>query len=81
MLLTATDIDPFKRAVIAGMSEELVAAETAGKLRLYDEVAASFTHGENRRVEGVGHVTLVMQRPDAVVNAVRDLMGLSQPAR
>ncbi|ACU74939.1 alpha/beta hydrolase fold protein [Catenulispora acidiphila DSM 44928] len=81
VLLTAMDIDPFKRAVIAGMSEELVAAETAGKLRLYDEVAASFTHGENRRVEGVGHVTLVMQRPDAVVDAVRDLMGLSRPAR
>ena len=56
------------------MPEDLVQAETVGKLRLYDELAASFSHGENRRVEGVGHVTLVMQRPDAVVEAVRDLM-------
>lgn len=52
-------------------------AETAGKLRLYDELAASFSRGENRRVEGVGHVTLVMRRPEAVVGAVRDLMGRS----
>ena len=74
VVLTATGIDPFKRAVSAGLPEELLEAETAGKLRLYDEVAASFTRGENRRVEGVGHVTLVMQRPDTVVEAVRDLM-------
>ena len=73
VILTATGIDAFKRAVSTGMPEELLAAETAGKLRLYDEVAGSFSQGENRQVEGVGHVTLVMQRPDAVVEAVRDL--------
>lgn len=77
VILTATGIDPFKRAVSAGVSEELLEAETAGKLRLYDEVAASFTRGENRRVDGVGHVTLVMQRPDAVVEAVRELINRS----
>jgi pimeloyl-ACP methyl ester carboxylesterase len=75
VILTATGIDAFKRAVSMGVPEELLEAETAGKLRLYDEVAASFSRGENRQVEGVGHVTLVMQRPDAVVQAVRDLMG------
>jgi hypothetical protein len=75
IVLTAMDIDPFKQAVSVGMSEDLVRAETAGKLRLYDELAASFTRGENRRVEGVGHVTLVMQQSEAVVAAVRDLMG------
>ena len=75
IVLTAMDVDAFKRAVSAGMPEDLLAAETAGKVRLYDELAASFTRGENRRVEGVGHVTLVMERPDAVVEAVGDLMG------
>jgi pimeloyl-ACP methyl ester carboxylesterase len=74
VVLTATGVDAFKRAVSAGVAEELLEAETAGKLRLYDEVAASFSRGENRRVADVGHVTLVMQRPDAVIDAVRDLM-------
>jgi len=77
IILTAMDVDPFKRAVSAGMPEDLLSAETAGKVRLYDELAASFSRGENRRVEGVGHVTLVMRRPDAVIEAVRDLMGRS----
>lgn len=77
VILSATGIDPFKRAVSAGLPEELLEAETAGKLRLYDEVAASFTRGENRRVADVGHVTLVMQRPGAVIEAVRDLMDRS----
>ena len=74
VVLTATDIDPFKRAVLGDMPQELVDAETTGKVRLYDELAASFSRGENRQVEGVGHVTLVMQRPDAVIDAVRDMM-------
>ncbi|MEY9926603.1 pimeloyl-ACP methyl ester carboxylesterase [Catenulispora sp. GP43] len=74
VVLTAMAVDAFKQAVSAGMPEELVAAETEGKLRLYDELAASFTRGENRRVEGVGHVTLVMRRPEAVVEAVRGLI-------
>lgn len=77
VILTAMDIDPFKRAVSAGLPEDLVRAEITGKLRLYDELAAAFSRGENRRVEGAGHVTLVMRRPDAVVEAVRDLMGRS----
>ena len=75
VLLTATGIDAFKRAISVGMPEDLLEAENAGKLRLYDEVAASFSRGENRRIEGVGHVTLVMQRPGAVVEAVRDVMA------
>lgn len=75
IVLTAMDVDAFKRAVSMGMPDELLQAETAGKLRLYDELAASFSRGENRRVEGVGHVTLLMQRPDAVVEAVRELLG------
>ncbi|WP_344668812.1 alpha/beta hydrolase [Catenulispora yoronensis] len=75
VVLTAMDVDPFKRAVSMGVSEEGLQAEIDAKLRLYDELAAGFTHGENRRIEGVGHATLPMRRPDAVVQAVRDLMA------
>jgi pimeloyl-ACP methyl ester carboxylesterase len=75
VVLTAMGVDAFKRAVSTGMPEELLQAEIAGRQRIYDELAASFSRGENRRVDGVGHVTLLMQRPDAVVDAVRDLLG------
>ncbi|NUR57998.1 MAG: alpha/beta hydrolase [Catenulispora sp.] len=74
VVLTAMDVDPFKRAVSMGVSEEGLYAELDAKLRLYNELAATFTRGENRPIEGVGHATLSMRRPDAVVQAVRDLM-------
>lgn len=74
VVLTAMDVDPFKRAVSMGVSDELLQAEIDGKTRLYDDLAATFTHGENRRIEGVGHATLPMRRPDVVVQAVRDLL-------
>jgi hypothetical protein len=79
VVLTAMDVDPFKRAVSMGVSEDALQAEIDGKARLYDELAASFTRGENRRIEGVGHVTLLMRRPDVVVEAVRDVIGQSLP--
>ena len=37
------------------------ARSTAGKIRLYEQFAASVPRGENRLVDGVGHVTLPMQ--------------------
>lgn len=74
VVLTAMDVDPFKRAVSMGVPEEGLRAEIDAKLRLYNEFAATFTHGENRRIARVGHATLPMRRPDAVVQAVRDLM-------
>jgi pimeloyl-ACP methyl ester carboxylesterase len=79
VFLTAMDVDPFKRATSMGVSDEALQAEIDGKARLYDELAASFSRGENRRVAGVGHVTLLMRRPDAVVEAVRDVMGRLRP--
>ena len=75
VVLTAMDVDPFKRAVSMGVSEEGLRAEIGAKLRLYNELAETFTRGENRQIEGVGHATLAMRRPDAVVQAVRDLIA------
>jgi pimeloyl-ACP methyl ester carboxylesterase len=72
IILTSMDIDPFKAAVSQGTPESLLRAEIEGKRRLYTTWAHSL-HGENRLIEDVGHVTLHFRRPDAVMQAIRDL--------
>ncbi|SDI18427.1 Pimeloyl-ACP methyl ester carboxylesterase [Sinosporangium album] len=75
IILTAMGIDPFKRLVSQGVPESLLDAELQGKRRLYTALAGSVSHGENRIVEDVGHVTIHFRRPDAVTEAIRDLLG------
>ncbi len=75
IILTAIGIDPFKQAVSGGTPEALLREEIEGKRRLYTALAESVSHGENRLVDGVGHVTLHLRRPDAVAQAIQDLLG------
>jgi len=75
IVLTAMDIDDFKRAVSVGESESLLRAEIDGKRRLYTALAESVPRGENRLVDGAGHVTVHWRRPDAVIQAIRDVLG------
>jgi pimeloyl-ACP methyl ester carboxylesterase len=72
IILTSMGIDPFKAAVSQGTPESLLREEIEGKRRLYTTWAHSL-HGENRLIEDVGHVTLHFRRPDAVMQAIRDL--------
>jgi pimeloyl-ACP methyl ester carboxylesterase len=73
IILTSMGIDPFKAAVSQGISESLLREEIEGKRRLYTTWAHSL-HGENRLIEDVGHVTLHFRRPDAVLQAIQDLI-------
>ena len=66
---------PFKQAVSGGTSEALLREEIEGKRRLYTALAESVSQGENRLVADVGHVTLHLRRPDAVQQAIQDLLG------
>ncbi|MGW5641758.1 alpha/beta fold hydrolase [Saccharopolyspora sp. NPDC003752] len=75
IVLTATDIDDFKKAVLVGESEALLGEEIDGKRRLHDALAASVRRGENRLVDGAGHASIHWRRPDAVLQAIRDLLG------
>ena len=75
IILTAIGMDPFKQAVSGGTPEALLREEIEGKRRLYTALAESVSHGENRLVDGVGHVTLHLRRPDAVAQAIQDLLG------
>ena len=75
IVLTATGIDAFKRAVSAGIPESLLREEIEGKRRLYTALAASVPHGENRPIDDAGHLTIHWRRPDAVLQAIQDLLG------
>ena len=74
IILTSTGIDPFKAAVSQGIPESLLREEIEGKNRLYTTWAESFRNGENQLVEDVGHVTLHFRRPDAVLQAIQDIL-------
>ncbi|SHF87625.1 alpha/beta fold hydrolase [Streptoalloteichus hindustanus] len=74
IILTATGIDAFKRAVSQGVPEALLRAEIEGKQRLYTAVAESVSRGENRLLDDAGHATLHWRRPDAVAQAISDLL-------
>jgi hypothetical protein len=66
--------DSFKRAVSVGESESLLREEIEGKRRLYTTLAESVSRGEVRFVDA-GHVTMHFRRPDAVVQAIEDMLS------
>ncbi|MEV0373161.1 alpha/beta hydrolase [Streptomyces sp. NPDC050636] len=75
IVLTTMDIDAFKKAVSGSTSESLLREEIDGKRRLYTAFAESVPGGENRLVDDAGHVTIHWRRPDAVLQAIQDLLG------
>jgi pimeloyl-ACP methyl ester carboxylesterase len=75
IVLSSMGIDAFKRAVSQGTSESLLREEIEGKRRLYTALAESVPGGEIRLVDDVGHVTIHLRRPDAVLKAIQDLLG------
>jgi pimeloyl-ACP methyl ester carboxylesterase len=73
IILTSMGIDAFKAAVSQGIPESLLREEIEGKRRLYTTWAHAL-RGEIRLIEDVGHVTLHFRRPDAVLQAIQDLL-------
>ena len=74
IVLAATGIDPGMRLLMSGKS---LRAMADGNRRLYTDLAGSVTRGEYRPLEGARHSTLTTDRPDDVVRAVRDLIGMA----
>jgi pimeloyl-ACP methyl ester carboxylesterase len=74
IVLCSMGIDGFKEAVLVGESESLLREEIEGKRRLCTALAASVPRGEVRLVDA-GHVTMHMRHPDAVRQAIQDLLG------
>jgi hypothetical protein len=71
ILLTPVGIDPAMRLL---MSRKTLRERTDGHRRRNAALAGSVTRGEHRALEGARHSTIHTDRPDAVVQAIRDLL-------
>ncbi len=69
--LTALGIDPGMRLLV---SPKALREMTDGKRRLYAALAGSVSRGENRVLEDARHSTITIDRADAVIQAIRDLL-------
>lgn len=71
IVLTGMGLDPGQRLF---MSEELQRQQNEAKRQLYAAVAAGLPRGELRVLDDAAHSTFHLDRPDAVLAAVRDLL-------
>lgn len=74
LILSSTQIDPFKTVVSQGIPEPLLGEEIEAKFRLYADFAKSEPRGEVRPVEA-GHVTIHLRGERAVLGAIEDLVA------
>ena len=72
IVLTAMGLDPFMARFAP---EPYLRALNDHKRRFYTDFAATVPRGENRLIEDAGHSTLHTDRPDAVIQAIRDLIA------
>lgn len=73
-ILCSLKIDDFRRVVLAGESDELIAKEIDGKNRLYKEYLSHLTEGKLIELN-TGHVNMPFRQPDAVALAIKDLQN------
>jgi pimeloyl-ACP methyl ester carboxylesterase len=77
--LTVTGTDAADQAML---SEHLELAQRAreGKKRLDATIVNSVSHGEHRILSDAGHTFVIIDRPDAVVQAIRDVVEWARGA-
>lgn len=73
LILSSTQVDPFKSVVSQGIPASLLEEEIQAKLRLYTDFAKSVPRGQVRPVEA-GHVTIHLRGEQAVTAALADLL-------
>ena len=71
LVLIAMGIDEFQTAF---MPESYLREMNEANLVLYTAFAKTVPRGKHRVIENAGHVTMHTDRPDAVVQAIRDLL-------
>ena len=71
IILSGVGID---RAQTMFVPEDLLREQINGSQRLYDALAAAAPRGEHRTLDNASHATIPMARPDAVAEAVDDLL-------
>jgi pimeloyl-ACP methyl ester carboxylesterase len=76
IVLCSTGTDGFRDAVSSGESESMLRDEIEGKRRLYADLTNSVRRGEIRLVDA-GHFTMHFRHPEAVLQGIQDLIGIS----
>jgi hypothetical protein len=69
--LTVVGADPAQQAVT---SEQILQEMHDGRTRMDAGLASSVSHGEQRILSDTSHHRLCFDRPDAVVQAIRDVV-------
>jgi len=69
--LTALGVDPGQALL---MSKKALREMADGKRRLYTALADSVSRGEHRALNDARHSTIHVDRPDAVIQAIQDLL-------
>lgn len=77
LILSSTQVDPFKAVVSQSIPEFLLDEEIEAKFRLYTDFAKSLPRGAVRPVEA-GHVTIHLRGEQAVADALADLISGSR---
>jgi pimeloyl-ACP methyl ester carboxylesterase len=75
IVLCALGLDP---SMAAAMSSSYLHKMNDGKRAVYTALARSVPRGEYREIENAGHTFLHIDRPDVVVQAIRDLVSASR---
>lgn len=73
-ILCSLEIDDFRRVVLAGESDELIAKEIEGKNKLYKNYLSHLTEGKLIELK-TGHVNMPFRQPDTVATAIKDLQN------
>jgi pimeloyl-ACP methyl ester carboxylesterase len=73
-ILCSMEIDDFRRVLLAGETDEIIAKEIDGKNRLYREYLSNLTEGKLIELNA-GHVDMPFRQPDAVALAIRELQN------
>ncbi len=76
IVLSGTAIGPEQTVF---QTEDNLRQQIAGSQRLFDAIAASVSDGQHRSLSDASHVSLPMTRPDAIAEAVNDLLHRTRP--
>jgi pimeloyl-ACP methyl ester carboxylesterase len=77
--LTVEGIDPAQQALTSEQTRQQLSARTPqairdGKRRMAAALVSVVSHGEQRIISDIGHSQLCFQRPEMVVQAIRDVV-------
>jgi pimeloyl-ACP methyl ester carboxylesterase len=73
-ILGSLEIDDFRRVVLAGESDELIAKEIEGKNRLYKEYLSHLTDGKLIELN-FGHVNMPFRQADRIALAIKEMQN------